>query len=476
MNAAARTAASAEPLRVAVVGHTNTGKTSLLRTLTRDRAFGEVSDRPATTRDVRGAALLVQGQPVAELYDTPGLEDSISLLEHLEQFRDDHRTTGHDLVARFLEHDDARRRFPQEAKAIRQVMAAQVALYVIDAREPVLGKYRDELAILAWCARPVVPVLNFVADTAHARTAEWREQLAKLNLHAVAEFDTVVLDESGEQRLFEKMRTLLDSHRATLDALIADRQRLRDELTRSAAMIVADLLIDAAACVVRAPADEPGKVDAAMEQLKQRVRQREQRAVEQLLDLFRFGQEDYLGHDLPLENGEWGWDLFNPETMKRFGVRTGGGAAAGAAAGLAIDAISGGLTLGLPTAVGAALGGLLGSGSAEGRRLFDRLRGYSELRCNNATLQLLTVRQLALVRALLQRGHASPAPLRLDADQAPVTARRLPEPLQRARAQPAWSHLNSPAATAFAGPPRRRDAAVADLADQLHHTLRRPEA
>ena len=35
-------------LRVAVVGHTNTGKTSLLRTLMRDVNFGEVSDRPAT--------------------------------------------------------------------------------------------------------------------------------------------------------------------------------------------------------------------------------------------------------------------------------------------------------------------------------------------------------------------------------------------------------------------------------------------
>ena len=33
-------------LTAAVVGHTNTGKTSLLRTLTRDVGFGQVSDRP----------------------------------------------------------------------------------------------------------------------------------------------------------------------------------------------------------------------------------------------------------------------------------------------------------------------------------------------------------------------------------------------------------------------------------------------
>ena len=46
-------------LRIAVVGHTNTGKTSLLRTLTRDVGFGEVSSRPATTRHVEASSLLI---------------------------------------------------------------------------------------------------------------------------------------------------------------------------------------------------------------------------------------------------------------------------------------------------------------------------------------------------------------------------------------------------------------------------------
>ena len=70
-----------KPLTLAVVGHTNVGKTSLLRTLTRDVGFGEVSHRPSTTRHVEGARLSVDGQALLELYDTPGLEDAIALLE-----------------------------------------------------------------------------------------------------------------------------------------------------------------------------------------------------------------------------------------------------------------------------------------------------------------------------------------------------------------------------------------------------------
>ncbi|MEN8133052.1 MAG: GTPase, partial [Pseudomonadota bacterium] len=54
-------------LKIAVVGHTNTGKTSLLRTLTRDATFGEVSNRPATTRHVEGTSLLVNGMSLIEL-------------------------------------------------------------------------------------------------------------------------------------------------------------------------------------------------------------------------------------------------------------------------------------------------------------------------------------------------------------------------------------------------------------------------
>ncbi len=59
-------------LRLAVVGHTNTGKTSLLRTLTRNVDFGEVSPHPATTRHVEGTSILLAGTKVLELYDTPG--------------------------------------------------------------------------------------------------------------------------------------------------------------------------------------------------------------------------------------------------------------------------------------------------------------------------------------------------------------------------------------------------------------------
>ena len=77
--------AAPSALRIAVVGHTNAGKTSLLRTLTRRAAFGEVSDRPGVTRHVERIDLLLQGEVAVRFFDTPGLEDAVALLDYLQE-------------------------------------------------------------------------------------------------------------------------------------------------------------------------------------------------------------------------------------------------------------------------------------------------------------------------------------------------------------------------------------------------------
>ena len=73
-----------EPLRFAIVGHTNAGKTSLLRTLTRNVDFGEVSDRPGTTRHAETIDLRLDGRVAVRFVDTPGLEDSVALLDYMQ--------------------------------------------------------------------------------------------------------------------------------------------------------------------------------------------------------------------------------------------------------------------------------------------------------------------------------------------------------------------------------------------------------
>ena len=429
-----------EPLKLAVVGHTNVGKTSLLRTLTRDVGFGEVSHRPSTTRHVEGARLSVDGEPLMELYDTPGLEDAIALLDYLERLeRPGERLDGPARLERFLQGSEARQRFEQEAKVLRQLLASNAGLYVIDAREPVLAKYRDELEVLAGCGKPLLPVLNFVASHQH-REPEWREALARLGLHALVRFDSVAPPEDGERRLYESLALLLEDARPALQRLIDDQQAQRLARQHSGKRLIAELLLDCAACRRSVePADEANAIEA----LRRDVRQREQRCVEALLKLYAFRREDADAGDLPLLDGRWGDDLFNPETLKLLGVRLGSGVAAGAAAGAGVDLLVGGLTLGAAALAGAIAGGALQTARNYGARLMGKLKGQRELTVDDTVLRLLALRQQQLMVALERRGHAAQDSIRLGAlDEKAWREGKLPEALSKARAHPQWSTLN----------------------------------
>ena len=68
-------------LSLSLVSHTNVGKTSLMRTLTR-RDIGDVADRPHVTEQAEAHTLLETAEgDVLRLWDTPGFGDSCTPAE-----------------------------------------------------------------------------------------------------------------------------------------------------------------------------------------------------------------------------------------------------------------------------------------------------------------------------------------------------------------------------------------------------------
>lgn len=428
------------PIRIAVVGHTNTGKTSLLRTLTRNSRFGVVADRPGTTRHVEGARLLLDGKPAIAWYDTPGIEDSIALLEYLDDLARDDRLDGPARIRRFLDTPEARGRFEQEARVLSRMLESDAALYVIDARDPVLAKHRDELEILNACGRPLLPVLNFVNAPDH-RVAEWRDAMSRLGLHATAEFDTVLPALDGEAQLYARLALLLDREADLLRRLAEDLAQQRRDRRVAAYRIGAEVLVDVAALHVQS-GNDAAALAASGERLQTSVRIREQSGIDALLALYNFSREDYAAEHLPLEGTRWGMDLFHPQTLKDMGVQLGAGVAAGAMAGAAVDVLTAGLSLGTGMLIGAAAGGMWQGVERFGKRLAGRVRGYRELSVDDAVLRVLALRQRALIQALERRGHAATAPLQLVAAQDEKWRKAaLPDGLKEARSRPEWSAL-----------------------------------
>ena len=449
------TIGSGEPLKLAVVGHTNTGKTSILRTLLRDVYFGEVKNEAATTRHVERAQLIDSqtGDVLVALYDTPGLEDASGLMDWLED-NTASRRDGIERLQQFLaadiasgatdsyssEHED----YSQEAKVIRQLLASDMAVYVIDAREPVLGKYKDELSILSWAAIPVMPVFNFT-DSQDANIDAWQMMLARRNLHISTRFDSVAFEFADEMRLWQNLATML-THAEMLEQLMQRRTEDWAQLYDDANIIIADFLLNVAAFVREInDDDDPMPI---LQQMQEAVRQSERAMQHQLLNSYKF--YDNAVAATPLELKAYQQDPFDAELLKSYGIRTTSGAAAGALLGLGIDAAALGTTLGLGTALGGIAGGLLSNTGS----IADRLSGVKRLYIDPATLTLLATRAIDLHMALRHRGHAATDATQMsysnnhsnDDDNpesmTPWSTHKLPSELKKARSKPQWSSLS----------------------------------
>ena len=466
-------------LRLAVVGHTNTGKTSLMRTLTRNPDFGEVRDEPGTTRDVKGVFLKVDGSPVIELFDTPGLEDSVDLRNYVARLSDnDIRANGPERIKRFLDSPESRRRFEQEARVFNKLLDCDAGLYVIDARDPVMPKHQDEIALLRDCGHPLVAVLNFTHRCSDEQKAQWRKVLKEELIHTTVDFDTVAPPLNGEAYLYQCLGAQIRHHAATLERLTADIARQKAERRKAAARLIAEMLVDQAAFRLKsAPTDEDRA--RTIEELRTVIVKRETACYQALLRLYGFHKDDYLPQGLPVGDGEWGMNLFSHEALREFGIQTGSSAAKGAAIGVMIDLATAGMTLGAAATLGGVLGALYGAIQESYDTLKAKATGLEDVAIAEAALRLLAVRQLALVNALERRGHA--AIQRIDPD-APTLAEgsdsqthqallqqwrndSLPDELKKARNTPEWSHLSQ----RYLDSPRRA-AAVEALAKQLEQT------
>lgn len=430
-------------LNIAVVGHTNTGKTSLIRTMLRSTEFGVIEDAAGTTRHVEQATIAADNEPILNLYDTPGLEDSRALFAHIKKLQAKSRLLlPAQILEHFVTHVAVNDPLEQEAKVIRQVLRSDILLYIIDVREPFLEKYRLELDILTQSAKPIIPVFNFIAEHQPELT-KWRQHLAVYHMHATLEFDTVAFSFEAEKRLYQKIQTLVESHYTPLQKLIDYRATLWNQLCLSGAKRVTELIVNVA-CYRESKTTKNNLIaDSLIEnRLHDFVRKAEQRCLHDLLAIFNFSDKDVAIQKIPVSDGQWQLDIFAPGILKAYGLDVGSAAAKGAAAGAGIDLMVGGMSLGAASALGA----IAGAGWSTFRRYGDEIKATvkgTKWQCaDETTLQILYLRQKHLLKKLMHRGHAAQDTLHVDkadSEKLPDNWHKITSAL---RQNPAWQEAS----------------------------------
>ncbi|HWH46177.1 MAG TPA: GTPase domain-containing protein, partial [Burkholderiales bacterium] len=181
MSQPAPAAAGGDTINLSLVSHTNVGKTTLMRTLTR-QDIGEVADRPHVTEEAESYVLIDTPQGDAlRLWDTPGFGDSARLLKRL---RANANPIGWLLTQVWDRFAD--RPFFCSQRAVRNVRdESDVVLYLVNAAEEPssAGYVEKEIEILGWIGKPVVVLLNQMGpargkEAEAAEEALWTRHLA----------------------------------------------------------------------------------------------------------------------------------------------------------------------------------------------------------------------------------------------------------------------------------------------------------
>ena len=427
-----------ELLSIAVVGHTNAGKTSLLRTLTRNKRFGEVSPRNATTKYVSKTSVKIAGEPRLNLFDTPGFEDSNAFRQYIRQFEGNGSRKA--ALEAFLLSPEANGIYEQQAKVVRTLLdKIDVVFYVIDCTEEPLPKYLSELDVLTMCGRPVLPILNFVSEN-ETYAESWSATLADRGLHIKVSFDAVTPKFGSEPKLYKKLGTLLEDRQKELDD-IASGLAVESETRKLVGLsAIAGLLVDAAAYRAEVPNDDEAAKKVQAIRMQVQLRHAEQNCVKTLLEIFGFDRGDLTDTELPVMNSNAENDLFNPEAFKAASTRLGIGAVIGTAIGLGVDIALVGGSLGAGIAAGGAIGGAIAGYAKE---LFSWVRakyqGLLFFIFDETTLAILMERQLQLLAALQLRTHAAQVALERDAEPYGKSAwREIAKIITKIRVHPEW--------------------------------------
>lgn len=368
-------------IELALVSHTNAGKTTLARTLL-GRDIGEVRDAPHVT-EVAETHVLIESPAgdLLRLSDTPGFGDSARLVRRLESADNPIGWLLREVWDRF--RDRPLWCNQQAVRAARE--AADVVLYLVNAAEDPrdAGYVVPEMQVLRWIGKPVIVLLNQTgpprpAATERAEIVRWRTHLAPFNFVA----DVLTLDAFArcwvqERVLLQAVAPLLPADRRAGYARLVDAWQARSEARFEASMqVLAEEIARAASdeeplptarstvqSVLRSVGvtKDDGASGRAMAVLAQRLDASTRAATDRLIAL----------HGLDGAAALTVLERLRDNYATKEGVSEGRTAlwssvVTGALTGLKADLAAGGLTFGAGLLVGGVIGGIAGASVARG--------------------------------------------------------------------------------------------------------------
>lgn len=345
--------------RIAIMGHPNAGKSSVVATLTENDQI-PIDKRAGTTTRADVYPVVIDGRKVIEFIDTPGFQNPSAILEWFQTHED-----LPDLARAFVQAHRDDPRYVHDVELMTPVAEGAAIILVVDGSKRIKEKDRVEIELLRLTGRPRMAILNNM--TRQQRYMEqWREALRR-SFNSVREFNAHRATYAERMRLLEALKSIDQRWEplveAAIDAFAHDWERRTDQavgtiidLLKRALTFKVSRTVRHAQVVFQSGRDRIRK--ELIREFEDGLRQLEIEAQAQIRAHFRH----HVWH-MPPES-VLSQDLLSEEVSEALGLSRRQlamvGAAAGAASGVTLDLALAGHSLGTGALLGAAAGGLLG--------------------------------------------------------------------------------------------------------------------
>ncbi len=357
--------APSEIPRLAIMGHPNAGKSSVVATLTENDRIA-IDQRAGTTTESDYYPVIIDGQTVIEFIDTPGFQNPGAILEWFQAHPE-----VRDLAQEFVKthrHDPL---FAHDCALLEPVAAGAGMILVVDGSKRIKEKDRIEIELMRLTARPRMAILNnLTKETRHM--AHWQDAVRK-GFNSVREFNAHRATYGERIKLLKALKSIDQRWEERLARTIDAFQRAWDQRTDQAVDTIVTLMKEALGLRVsktfresrldmqggRNQANAKAKAKAeVMVELENSLRKLEANAHRQIRANFRHHVWDQPPDSLLAK------DLLSDEVSQALGLSRRAlalaGMTAGAAAGVGVDMALAGSSLGGVAFLGAVAGGLLG--------------------------------------------------------------------------------------------------------------------
>lgn len=382
---------------IAIMGHPNEGKSSVLSTLAEDDSV-RVSPIPGETTHCRSFPVIIDGREVLRFIDTPGFQNPGRVLSELRRLAGQ----GDRIVRQFREYARAIPELRDDCELLLPVERGASIIYVVDGSRPVRNVDREEMEILRLTGQPRMAVIN-CKDRREEYLQDWKEEFRRafnanrvFNAHRATYAERILLLEalqSIDQDWHQILGRVIDAFKsdwaarnaATVDLIVT---LLNDSLTYRR-------LVDA----------DPEGVDRGREEeylrsYNQTLSTKESAVHQKIRDLYK---HNIFNYQLPARS-LLHEDLFNERTWQILGLSKKQlaiiGGLSGAAIGAGLDIAHAGLSMGIWATVGGAIGAL---GAIIGGETVSANATFMGMRLGGQQLQIGPTKSIDLLFILLNR-------------------------------------------------------------------------